>query len=293
MAEPADLKDEIKIPLSGEIKKYITWYNVNYNKTMASKGLEDIFKNSSIGKHIITTTRGKFLRGYRFLEVGETIGEGETYHMEQLNGDGIKNNFNIKSETPEQYHERLCVEFDKYSHLFQDDAKFNYDQDLCEVQTADTVNAINKAYLIKKSNKYQENINKAHSMDNLDTGDVDNIDTDDADADGVDADGVDADGVDADGVDVDNTDVDNVDDVGVYNNYVNTSIHNMHPNNRNKNEIIYEEVKPYQAKINKLKFADNVKKLNERTDNFIAYNKNMDYTMDKYMINTDEIITTN
>ena len=115
-------------PMIDEIQKYIKWYSVNYGNNVPAKGVVTMFQNSSIGKHIITTQRGTFMKGHKFLDANEQLIKGEEYVMKNIcDIDLPEDNFGIEPETPDQFYDRICKEYDEYKHIF--DGKPIYDID--------------------------------------------------------------------------------------------------------------------------------------------------------------------
>jgi len=114
-------------PMSEEVNKYIEWYSVETGRRLTAKGLIDLFKSSSIAKYISKVPgRGDCLIGHRFLGVRETPGENETLLFNEQLADAVNNNLGVESETPEEYYERLCREYDEYKNLFIDEPEYEY-----------------------------------------------------------------------------------------------------------------------------------------------------------------------
>jgi hypothetical protein len=112
--------------LIDEIQKYVAWYAKNHSGTLSVKGLTEKFQNSIVNKHIKLTTRGLYLIGVRFLADGAKIEDGEEYYMKNIQSmEAPDDNFGIKSETPEEYYDRVCTEYDLHKDIF--DNKPTYD----------------------------------------------------------------------------------------------------------------------------------------------------------------------
>ena len=128
----ADVQNEIL--LIDEIQKYVTWYAKNHSGVLSVKGLTEKFQNSIINKHIKLTTRGLYLVGIRFLDDGEALDDGEEYYMKNIQSmEEPADNFGIVPETPEEFYERICSEYDQYKDLF--DNKPVYDIDPSTIKT--------------------------------------------------------------------------------------------------------------------------------------------------------------
>jgi phage/plasmid-associated DNA primase len=117
-------------PMTEEIQKYIKWYTVNYGNSIPAKGVITLFQNSQIGKHIITTQRGIFMKGYKFLDNAEQLNEGEEYAMKNVfDIDVPEDNFGIEPETPDQFYSRICSEYDQYKNIFDGKPVYDIDPD--------------------------------------------------------------------------------------------------------------------------------------------------------------------
>jgi hypothetical protein len=82
-----------------------------------------------VSKKIKKTARGYFIEGCRFLKLGESPKDDETFLKKQVEELTCDNkNFGIPIETPEEFYENLCAEYDKYKHIF--DSKGDYQIDL-------------------------------------------------------------------------------------------------------------------------------------------------------------------
>jgi phage/plasmid-associated DNA primase len=129
LVKTADNKEQVL--LSDEISKYVNWHIKIQGVTINPKGLNEVFLNSMIGKHILNTKRGYVLVGHRFLDVNETKNDDEEYYNKEVFELEItEENLNIISESPEEYYQRVCVEYDKYKYLFDTNAKYNVDTEL-------------------------------------------------------------------------------------------------------------------------------------------------------------------
>jgi hypothetical protein len=118
-------------PIEPELEKYRLWYQKTTSKPIAIQGLIDIFKNNKvISKYIKRTRRGHVLIGHRFLEYGQKldISNGDSYAIQnvyelEMNED----NAGIPIETPEQYYQKILIEYNKYKNLFDSQASYNVD----------------------------------------------------------------------------------------------------------------------------------------------------------------------
>lgn len=105
--------NEISIPISTVIAKYTKWYDGLYpDDKDYKKSLGFQFENSKLGKIISKTKLGIFIYGYRILEQGETLEEGEMFFMDVYTESKKFKSMDIKSETSEEYYNRICLDFD-------------------------------------------------------------------------------------------------------------------------------------------------------------------------------------
>ncbi len=145
--------EKAQLPLVDEIQKYITWYAKNKGNVIQAKGLTDQFQNSDIGKYIKNTKRGLFLEGYRFLDAGETPGDGEEYAKQDVYDIDLAPEVlaSIVPESPEQYYERMCKEYDEHKHLMSREPKYDVD-----LQTASVLDEkeVSNSYLSSINNRF-------------------------------------------------------------------------------------------------------------------------------------------
>lgn len=115
--------------LTDEVHKYITWYQKTQGgAALSAKGLAETFQNSELGKFITKTARGLQIIGHRFLEYGAEPEEDETYYRAVVYDiEADKDNFGIIVETPLEYYESVCKQYDEYKHLFTNEENYNVD----------------------------------------------------------------------------------------------------------------------------------------------------------------------
>jgi len=120
---------DAQTPMADEIQKYISWFAKTQGGILAAKGLAEQFQNNGYtGKFIKHTKRGLFMEGHRFLDHQEALGEGEEMAIKDVvDLEMAPGNAGIVPETPDQYYERVCAEYDKYKDLFTSEAKFDVD----------------------------------------------------------------------------------------------------------------------------------------------------------------------
>ncbi len=119
--------------LYDEVQKYAVWYQKTQGGLIPGKGIIEMFQNSQIGNLIKNTKRGLYLVGHRFLDNNEEPGDNEEYAMKNIFDIEVPaDNFGIESETPEQYYEKICKEYDQFKHLFNGDAKYDIDMSMSE-----------------------------------------------------------------------------------------------------------------------------------------------------------------
>lgn len=107
----ADADYEMSITTVRE--RYIKWHESMYPG--ASKDYQrvaiDQLENSKIQSFIKKTKRGNFIKGYKILDLAEEKDEEDEYYtdlFERANKDTMK----IKKETAQEFHKRLCDEYD-------------------------------------------------------------------------------------------------------------------------------------------------------------------------------------
>ena len=96
--------------LEVEIKKYITWYDAQYNRQPMAHGLIGAFQNSSIHKLIVRDGCRWTLVGHTFLTPGDRF-DSTTYQY-ALSGDvkeSFANNFGVPVESAEEWWDRVIV----------------------------------------------------------------------------------------------------------------------------------------------------------------------------------------
>jgi hypothetical protein len=121
--------------LMDEIKKYIKWYELYKSEKIPAVGLSEEFQNSIIGKHIQSKARCVVLVGHRFLDEHEKPGIGEEYAQRDICAiEPPANNWGLPSETPEQYYQRVCREYDAVKHLFPAEGQADIDLDTVDVK---------------------------------------------------------------------------------------------------------------------------------------------------------------
>jgi len=120
---------ESKYLLSHECIKFNKWYLSKYPGSTPPKNIYDMLLNSEIAKHIKVISRdGPMLIGYRFLDEKEDLLEGETFAIKdvyEMETDG--SNFGINIETPDQFYDRICADYNKYKSLFDNKTTFDID----------------------------------------------------------------------------------------------------------------------------------------------------------------------
>lgn len=121
------VEEKSEVLLVDEMQKYISWYNTNHGGVpMTAKIVLDQLLNSKIGKNIRNTTKGYTLVGLRFLMHNMEPDVGEEYAFKGIfDRVAPADNFGIKLENAEQYHARLCQEYEVYKHLFDNSETFD------------------------------------------------------------------------------------------------------------------------------------------------------------------------
>jgi len=121
--------EDAMFPIVGEIQKYIKWYATAHGGTLPAKGITEMFQKTIIGKHIKNTKRGYCLVGHRFLDTDEQEpDEGEEFAVRDVFELTVpEDNFGIKSESSDEYYARMCAEYDKHKHIFDNNPVYNVD----------------------------------------------------------------------------------------------------------------------------------------------------------------------
>jgi hypothetical protein len=180
--------DKTEHSLIDEMQKYIRWYSLNHGSVVVAKGVQDQFLNSKMAKHIRNTTRGYQIVGYRFLDNNQQPEAGEDYAYKNIFDMAVPDdNFGIKPESAEEYHARLCSEYDKNKSIF--DTKESYDT-ICDVdgnEYQDSGNFIPPKSMLTKDNlekhtkmieqqtkSIEQQYNSMLKLDNVQTDNLDN-----------------------------------------------------------------------------------------------------------------------
>lgn len=119
--------------LEDEAKKFVSWNNKMRGVSITIKSACDLFMNSQLSKKIENGARGMYLNGYRFLDDDEEKKEGEVYFENVVMGVDLTKNI-VEPETPDQYYDRICKEFDQYKDIFSDNIDENTVQNLIETK---------------------------------------------------------------------------------------------------------------------------------------------------------------
>lgn len=104
-----------------ELQEYETWYKIKYSSEAPKSYISDfrvceLFRKPGV---LCEKREGTFIRGYRIKKHGQPLEEGEQYAMQDVMQIAHPaDNYGIKSETPEEYWERLCQEYDKIANIF-------------------------------------------------------------------------------------------------------------------------------------------------------------------------------
>ena len=138
--------EKAQFPMGDEIQKYIKWYSKEHGGMLPAKGIIEQFQNSEVGKFIKNTARGWFLVGHKFLDEKEQPANGEEYAMKHIFDMEVpEDNFGILPETPDQFYNRICKEYDAYKSVFDNTDNYNIDVNCIlelqkEVNTTDMTN---------------------------------------------------------------------------------------------------------------------------------------------------------
>jgi hypothetical protein len=98
-----------RTPMGDIIKKYALWHQSQYPDDASFKyGLIDKIEGSRINKNLVDTRRGKYLQGFRVLDMSESKTDGEQY-CDQV---GEERKIDVMPENSEDYYDRICREYD-------------------------------------------------------------------------------------------------------------------------------------------------------------------------------------
>ncbi len=123
---------DLMTPLTTIIEKYSRWHESLYPEDKEYKksiGLQ--FENSKISKLITKNRAGSFVKGYRVLGLNEMPEEGESYYMDNTIENKQKS-LDIKSESAEEFYERICKEYNDYIKEEQELRKKEFEKSLEE-----------------------------------------------------------------------------------------------------------------------------------------------------------------
>ena len=122
---------DIEHSMESELQKYITWYGkASGGEKLPSKGLINMFKNSSMGKLIHRRARGMYLKGHRFLGYDDELGDDEKFaQTEVFDFEESKDNLGVKPETTDEYIARVKREYDLVKHIFDTEAEYDINPD--------------------------------------------------------------------------------------------------------------------------------------------------------------------
>jgi phage/plasmid-associated DNA primase len=136
-------------PIEPELEKYRLWYQKTTNKPIAIQGLVDTFKNNKIvSKFIKSTRRGHVLVGHRFLDYGQKLdpSTGETYAIQDVYElEMSEGNAGVPIETPEQYYQKILVEYNKYKTSFSNTATYDVDLTYQHMMNRDAIEEVDEA----------------------------------------------------------------------------------------------------------------------------------------------------
>lgn len=151
LVKTEDEKSEIM--LVDELQKYVNWYAKNQGGLLPTKGLVEMFTTSSLGKKIARRARGQVIVGHRFLDAGEKPKEKEEYAQQDVfEMEMSSDNSGVKAESPEEYYERVCKEYDQHKQLFTGEAKFNIDLTIPKIEKKDNMVELATAPSIRPDN---------------------------------------------------------------------------------------------------------------------------------------------
>jgi P4 family phage/plasmid primase-like protien len=100
-----------EMPMNTVRDRYVKWYDSRYAPNKDARGVLGQLENSKLQKYLKKTKRGNFLLGYRVLDMGESLEEGEQFYIDVFER-STKKDITLASETAEEYHDRLCREYD-------------------------------------------------------------------------------------------------------------------------------------------------------------------------------------
>jgi phage/plasmid-associated DNA primase len=147
------------------IEKYSKWYDSLYpDDKEYKKSISSQFENSKLSKIFEKTRTDVFIRGYRILDAGEEPEEDEIFFIDVFSP--VKKNTAVVnvSETAEQFHERLCNEYQRdqtaLANRYKKEARDSHDKKMQVIKN--TPKIIIKQRPVFKSIKSISSINETH-----------------------------------------------------------------------------------------------------------------------------------
>jgi hypothetical protein len=105
----------VETSISAIIEKYAKWHDGLYpDEREYKKSVALQFENSRLGKIIVKTRAGNFIKGYRVLDNNEQPEEDEKYFVDGIPECESAKGYKFKSESSEEFYNRFCDEFDMY-----------------------------------------------------------------------------------------------------------------------------------------------------------------------------------
>ena len=120
--------------------RYIKWYDSMFTPDKdVTKGALGQLENSKLQSYVKKTQRGKFIVGYKVLDIGEFPAEGDKYYNDVFINEQ-KNKTELANESAIDFHARLCKEYDakQAKEILQPDCKekkeeYDYDSDIDDI----------------------------------------------------------------------------------------------------------------------------------------------------------------
>lgn len=161
---------DVMTPLTTIIEKYSRWHESLYPEDKEyKKSISLQFENSKISKLITKNRAGSFIKGYRVLGLNEMPEEGESYFIDN-SMDSKSSKIDLKSESAEEYYERICREYDAYIKQEHELRKQEFEKSLNKKKAVIEL----QKQLAPEISKNQKNNNQSNHKTNINDVDNDN-----------------------------------------------------------------------------------------------------------------------
>ena len=163
---------EFEMPMESIKELYIKWHESQFpgtNKEYQRHTIDQL-ENSKLQSLITKTRRDKYIKGYRVINMSESLAEDEIYYID-ANESECKNLNNIIPESAQQLIERLCQEYKNSNTQPQDNTQSQSSKSQNKYQSQSS----------KSQNKYQSQSSKSQNYESKKT--KESVQDDDSDSD--------------------------------------------------------------------------------------------------------------